>query len=138
MKAHSFHQEDDYDNDQSNYFYAPNNLAREFLTPETAASGNNFYEYDTPDNKPCPNLQSLLHEDAHIDGLLMPQNLNMLIEGMDAEYDDEDQDLEVGEELCYFDEYGDEVVEDEAMYEVEIDDELMNGDGLKPAESVSE
>jgi hypothetical protein len=46
--------------------------------------------------------------------------------------------LEVGEELCYFDEYGDEVVEDEAMYGVEIDDELMNGDGLKPAESVSE
>jgi hypothetical protein len=32
-----------------------------------------------------------MHEDAHIDGLLLPRNLNMLLEDMEVEYDDEDE-----------------------------------------------
>lgn len=37
-------------------------------------------------------MQSLLLEDAHIDGLLLPRNLNLLLEDdMDVDYDDEEE-----------------------------------------------
>lgn len=47
--------------------------------------------WNTPEDQTDLNLQSLLHEDAHIDGLLLPRNLNMLLEDMDVDYDDEEE-----------------------------------------------
>jgi len=67
---------------------------------------------------------------------LLTNNVDVLLEDVEVEYDGESDD---GEELCYFDDYGEELVEDdEAMYGVEISDVFMNNDGLKPAETVPE